>query len=383
MRINKNRLETLLIKPFLGCDSNCPTCNKRQEIYGKIKTEPALALADWHRILEEGRDLGAKNLIISGGEPMLYGHLVELIAYAKKLGYLIRLNTSGGKISEKKAEELLEAGLSGVMISLLSSEAKTHDKMKNNEGLWQRACAAVIIFKKLKNRFPDFSLTTQFYIAKNNYQEIDRLVKLHYDLGSDMVRIGYLEWAFQMSDRLLDNNEIEKIRKGMIPKLKIFSRSVAGNFHVYNLIGIENVFSRKINDSDNYSRGKYNKKMPCSLPESSMILLANGDVLACCAADYAREPIIGNLFKDSLKTIAGSTERKKFIKNRYRKYQINYCDFCPIPLIFCLNFRPCAENKRIIRNRTGFYFYSLISRLSPRLGIFLRENCSFLTGLLR
>ncbi len=314
---NKNRVTTLVIKPFLGCDSNCPTCESRQELYKKIKNEQQLTLVDWYHVLEEGRALGAEELIVSGGEPTLYEHLLEIIVYAKKLGYKIEIYTSGGNIPEKKAEEFLKAGLTGVRISLLSAESKIHDKMKNNKGLWKRACDSIRIFKKLKSKFPDFSLSTQFYVTKDNYQELDNICMLHYKLGSDIVIVNYLQWDFRHRKYSLNEEEIKKVRAEMIPRMMAFNGIFTKRFFTYNRIGIENFYNERVNKLGNFSRSEYNKNMVCPLSDFPLRILANGNVLPCCLAEYAHEPIIGNVLDCSLKKVVSSAKFADFKKNSY------------------------------------------------------------------
>ncbi len=87
----------------------------------------------------EAKSLGAWNLTISGGEPTLYKQLPELIAYGKKQGYFIRLNSNGGLTDFGFAEALVDAGLDVADISLYSPVEVVHDAMRGAGGLWRKA----------------------------------------------------------------------------------------------------------------------------------------------------------------------------------------------------------------------------------------------------
>src|SRR5690242_19052091 len=56
---------------------------------------PELATEDWLRVLREARELGAVQLGISGGEPLLREDVEVMITEAHRLGYYTNLLTSG------------------------------------------------------------------------------------------------------------------------------------------------------------------------------------------------------------------------------------------------------------------------------------------------
>jgi MoaA/NifB/PqqE/SkfB family radical SAM enzyme len=72
--------------------------------------------------------------------------------------------------------------------------------------------------------------------------------------------------------------------------------------------------------------GIYNPKS-CNVPTYFSIILPNGDLHPCNIVEYTHEPILGNVKKQSLKTIWTS---KKF--NEYREKRNKNCRYCPVPL---------------------------------------------------
>lgn len=61
------RLHEIDIKPILACNADCDTCEYRKKLYNKIIKEKLLSLKDWKKLLSDAKILGAKHLIISGG----------------------------------------------------------------------------------------------------------------------------------------------------------------------------------------------------------------------------------------------------------------------------------------------------------------------------
>ena len=71
--------------------------------------------------------MGAVQLGLSGGEPLIRKDLPELIRHARGLGYYINLITSGYGLSEEKIVALKEAGLDHIQISIQAPEASLNN----------------------------------------------------------------------------------------------------------------------------------------------------------------------------------------------------------------------------------------------------------------
>jgi len=76
-----------------------------------------LATDEWRRVLVEARDLGVLQCHLSGGEPLVRGDLVEIVAEAHDLGLYTNLVTSALGLSRAKAERLRAAGLDHVQVT--------------------------------------------------------------------------------------------------------------------------------------------------------------------------------------------------------------------------------------------------------------------------
>lgn len=81
------------------CPAGCPSCyvDALPE-----STEPSTA--DWKRVLEQLADMGVFHVAMGGGESMLRADLFELAEYARELGLVPNLTTSGIGMSRERAE---------------------------------------------------------------------------------------------------------------------------------------------------------------------------------------------------------------------------------------------------------------------------------------
>ena len=87
-------------------------------------------------------DMGTTLVIFDGGEPALYPELPELVGAVDERA-ISTLFTSGAGFTSDLAEELAEAGLYAVNISLDSPLSEEHDLMRGRKGVFSEAMAAV------------------------------------------------------------------------------------------------------------------------------------------------------------------------------------------------------------------------------------------------
>ena len=87
-------------------------------------------------------DMGTTLVIFDGGEPTLYRELPELVRYVDDRA-ISTLFTSGAGFTPSLAEQLKEAGLYAVNVSLDSPLAEEHDAMRGREGVFSEAMQAV------------------------------------------------------------------------------------------------------------------------------------------------------------------------------------------------------------------------------------------------
>ncbi len=333
---SKYKLRTVIVKPTLLCNGNCSTCSYRKNLHRSVLKEKMLSLDDWRRILAVAKTLGAQSMGISGGEPTLYKDLVALVEIGKNLGFEVYINSNGGIINQELASQLLEAGLDKMMISLYASTPRIHDRMKGRKGLWHQACNALKIFDSLKKDLQSFKLTTQTFITKENYLDFDKLVRLHYALGSESVAVSYLEGDYFKKKHLLDIDELREFRDKIIPKAIAFCKTFEPDIREEAIQRLEVFYSSKTLSHKNFSKGIYRPKdifrEICPRPQWFAIILANGDVHPCNAVEYSHEPVMGNLFKKSFLEIWHSKKWDDFRKNNFNLHEIDYCTYCPMPI---------------------------------------------------
>ena len=108
-----NNIETIVFQVTTKCPFHCPQC------YMSRGSED-IPLEDVVSILDSSFAKQLRAVQITGGEPLVYPHLVDVLRAAKNRKLYSFLATSGYGLSESKLKELMNCGLTALCVSLNS-----------------------------------------------------------------------------------------------------------------------------------------------------------------------------------------------------------------------------------------------------------------------
>jgi radical SAM protein with 4Fe4S-binding SPASM domain len=101
------------------------------------------------RILSGLKAAGTLNLVFTGGEIFLRPDILPLCAYARKLGFDLRIFTNAVLITETDARFLGSLSLTGIEISLYGP-AKIHDRVTRSPGSFDLTLQSIRLLKKYR-----------------------------------------------------------------------------------------------------------------------------------------------------------------------------------------------------------------------------------------
>lgn len=150
------------------CNSRCRTCNFWEK---KSEEEKAreLSIDVYHNLLSELKELGTKRVAIVGGEPLLYQDIFKLLKMSKEKGFATSLGTNALLLGNK-IDELIEADIDILEISLDGSNETIHDKNRGIEGAFRNVLKTIKEINK-RHRHP----IVQINITPNNDNILDVL----------------------------------------------------------------------------------------------------------------------------------------------------------------------------------------------------------------
>ena len=123
------------------CNEGCGMCYLDHSVGGDMST------AEIKKTLDELAAAGALFLTLSGGEIMLRKDIFEIVAYARKLQFDVRLKTNGILVGEDEARRFAELGVREVHISIYSHKPEVHDGITRVPGSLERSLNAARHFR--------------------------------------------------------------------------------------------------------------------------------------------------------------------------------------------------------------------------------------------
>jgi pyrroloquinoline quinone biosynthesis protein E len=187
----------LLAELTYRCPLHCVFCYNPVDF---ARHEQELGTEDWLRVLRQGRELGAVQLGLSGGEPLLRDDLELIVAEAKRLGYYSNLLTSGVGLTPARARALREAGLDHVQLSFQDSTREMNDFLSHTKTFELKNRVARII------KDEGWPMVMNVVIHRMNIDHIDRIIGLAHEMGAEYLELAntqYYSWALVNRAQLL------------------------------------------------------------------------------------------------------------------------------------------------------------------------------------
>jgi MoaA/NifB/PqqE/SkfB family radical SAM enzyme len=168
----------LQVHPTRLCNIACAHCysGSGPTIRGELPLE---LLSD---TLEAAAGLGYRQLAVSGGEPLLYGSLPGLLAWAHGLGMLTTVTTNGMLLTPRRWEPL--AGLVDVLAISIDGTPEEHDLIRRRDGAFARTIANLETARAWGGPFGFIFTLTQY-----NVDSLEYVVRLAAEEGARSVQV--------------------------------------------------------------------------------------------------------------------------------------------------------------------------------------------------
>ncbi len=127
------------------CNFRCKHCSIESL---KQKGRETLSLKDVKRIADQADAMGLASICISGGEPLMFKDLEDVVKGIGPDRFNIAMDTNGWMLSEKKVKWLVSIGIDRIQLSMDGME-NMHDVFRGKgSGSWRRCIAALEYGKK-------------------------------------------------------------------------------------------------------------------------------------------------------------------------------------------------------------------------------------------
>ena len=295
----------LLAEITYRCPLHCAFCYNPTD-YDK-HTQNELDTKTWLKVLNQARDLGALQLGISGGEPLLRDDIEIIVEEAHQLGYYSNLITSGVGLTDKRIDAFKKGGLDHIQLSMHDITEEINNFITNTKTFELKKKVAAMI----KDR--GYPMVLNVVIHRYNIGHIKEILEMAEALGADYVELAntqYYGWSLINRNQLMPTKEqidhaelvTNQFRDRVGNKMKVF-------------FVVPDYFAERP------------KKCMNGWGEVFMIVTANGDVLPCHSARVLPNMVFPNVKDDHLK--GAWYDSPAFNKFRGDEWMKEPCRTCP------------------------------------------------------
>lgn len=218
------------------CNAKCQTC-----LHWQRKPDKAvLSTAEGKDLIRQLSNGGVVNLSFTGGEPLLRKDIVELISYAKGEGFFTSLVSNGLLITERRARELVDAGLDSIFISIDAANAKLNDEIRGIPGYFELANSAIDNLKSMRrNSSPKIFIKST--ITTKNIKQLVPLAALCDSKGIEGFTfqlaqiLKHNDFKFDESFLVEDRN-YDILIEQMDKVIKEYGKALNGSVMYYNVL---------------------------------------------------------------------------------------------------------------------------------------------------
>jgi AdoMet-dependent heme synthase len=187
------------------CPLKCVHCRAKatmDPIHGEFSTD------ECKKVLDNVAAFSSPIMILTGGEPLLRDDILEIAEYGNSLGLRMVLATCGTLMTPEMAQNLVDAGIMRISLSIDGATSDTHDKFRGEQGAYEAVMRAIEYAKAVN--LP-FQINTT--VTKTNLHEVSDILDLAIEKGAVafhpflLVPTGRGEL---MKDRELDPEEYEE-----------------------------------------------------------------------------------------------------------------------------------------------------------------------------
>lgn len=283
MPLKTNKPICLVLELSNICNLKCKICTRPPD--GAPIGHMDILLAK--ELLKQAYDCGISSIgFHTIGEPLLYPHLKEVLAFAKNLGFSIQVTTNANLLTKENSDMLLNIGIERIRVSL--------------DGTGE-------VYNSIR-RGGDFNHTIKNIEYLFNKRSVNSLPKIGLNYVVTKETVGCI-------------SEFKKNYGKLFDEIRFMP--------LFNLGSVENDYVKK-ESIVSFKNDKY----PCFKLWANMHILFNGDVSVCCV-DYDHKLIIGNVNNRTLLDLWNSSAYMNYRKlNREGGInKIKFCNNCTLPVL--------------------------------------------------
>ena len=181
------------------CNMDCRFCYVHQNKGHRVEEGEILRADEWIPILQQAYDMGVYSLLITGGEPLLYPGLKEIVTWMSEKGLVMNMNTNGTLFDESWVEFFKNYGIRRFNVSLYGTDDETYEKLCGYKNGYTKVMNTFRLMKEA-----GFHFCIAVSVVPQNMHQIEEMKRIAEELD---VEISYATYMFTGSRRGTDPAE--------------------------------------------------------------------------------------------------------------------------------------------------------------------------------
>tara|TARA_Y100000310_G_scaffold342034_1_gene443433 strand:- start:4423 stop:7206 length:2784 start_codon:yes stop_codon:yes gene_type:complete len=240
-----------------ACNFKCPHCCVKR-FQDQKEQGRAFTIEDVKELSRQADEMGLVNIVITGGEPLVFPDFDELVKAIDPKKFYIVSDSNGWLLDEEKARHLKEIGVDKVQISLDSISPENPDNFHNIKNANERALRAVDASLKA-----GLNVIVQTVVTKQRVRSQELIDFIKYMNDKDVgVFITYAKpvgaWEGKY-DVLVDKDDMDYVRE-LEKKYNVFTHLTPSYGMDLGCIAVKRMISLT----------KYGDVMPCPYIHTSL-----------------------------------------------------------------------------------------------------------------
>ncbi|MDD2904473.1 MAG: radical SAM protein [Syntrophales bacterium] len=185
---------SLILDLTRRCNLKCVMCEQHRHQPGNYTAlswydpDRELPLAAWTKLLDQVSSFRPR-VYITGGEPLVYPQITELLQEVKKRKLYLNLQTNGTFLN-RIAGLLVAEGVEIVTVSL-DGPPEVHDRIRGIEGAFRRTREGIAALAAARGPNASPLILINCVMSKANLSFLDRMVPLALELGADVLQFQH------------------------------------------------------------------------------------------------------------------------------------------------------------------------------------------------
>ncbi len=293
------------IKLLWQCNLSCVFCDR------PAPCEP-MGRDAFDKILDDLIGHGVKKIHFSGGEILVHPEILPILESASSRGVQVNCTSNGTLLTKEIARALTEIGVHSMSISLDSSKASLHDRLRGKKGAFKSTVRGLEHLIRYRKKNPKIRVNT--VVTRENLGDLDDLHAFLGGLHRDII------WKLIPVD---SQNKKMRLAESQVAELAERSRGwdLLENRHVFTQYDSDKSIS-----SGNYA-GNYYRHYPCYMPWMHLFIDPGGFAYPCCMT-RGKISSIGNVIAEPLSALLNNARMKDIRMSMSGSNTFEVCHRC-------------------------------------------------------